>query len=80
MNTSANLTERGNDAEAAIAATSGTWGPILSGKIGGVVSQSLNQGFPAVTEAKNLTNLHPRLWKKILKFHGIPELNSPMAG
>ncbi len=80
MNEQTNLIERGNDVETAVAATAKSWIPVFSGNAGGVLSQSLNQGFPAATQAKHIADVHPHLWRNILKLHGIPELNSPMAG
>jgi len=80
MNEQTTLTDRGNDVKAATEATAKSRRPILSAKPGGVVNQSFNQGFHGVIQAKHLTNLHPPLWMNTLKLHGIPELNSPLAG
>ncbi len=79
MNEQTNLTERGNDAETATAATK-IWGPMVFGIPGGAMSQSLTQGAFAAAKAKHLANLGPDLRTKTLKIHGIPELNSPLAG
>jgi hypothetical protein len=46
----------------------------------GIKSHGSSQSSPASTEAGTLSVLHPHVWAKALKFHGIRELNSPMAG
>lgn len=80
MNEQMNLKVCREDLAAATAASAKQWLPLVSGNPLKLIGNGSSQCFPPAPRADKLLALTPHLWAESLKLHGIPELNSPLAG